>query len=170
MKRLTVVLVALAGATSCGYKQPIGEMCGNAGAASFSIPNSELYIWERGAENPPPPGSSANISGAVLMLRWPDMEPRSGSNNGEFRKTYERSMGSTPWLAVSMYRSDTEFPKDQISRRLSHYLERLYAGKGVCHIAMMYMDLGMLYISHRLDCCMRMYGFSGGVVMVPSII
>lgn len=48
MKRLSVVLVALAGATSCGYKQPVGEMCGNAGAASFSIPNSEIYIWERG--------------------------------------------------------------------------------------------------------------------------
>jgi hypothetical protein len=66
MKRLSVVLVALAGATSCGYKQPVGEMCGNAGAASFSIPNSEIYIWERGAENPPPPGSSANISGVVV--------------------------------------------------------------------------------------------------------
>ena len=48
MKRLAVLLVALAGATSCGYKQPVGEMCGNAGAASFSIPNGEIYIWERG--------------------------------------------------------------------------------------------------------------------------
>lgn len=130
MRKMIVLSLVLLGATSCGYKQPVGEMCGNAGAASFSIPESEIYIWERGAVNPSPPGSTANISGAVLMLRWPGMEPRSGSNIGEFRKTYERSMGSTPWLAVSMYRSDTEFPKDQISRRLSHYLERLYAGKG----------------------------------------
>lgn len=130
MKRLVVLLVALAGATSCGYKQPIGEMCGNAGAASFSIPNSEIFMWEKGPGVPPPPGSSANFYGAILMLRWPGMEPRSGSNNREFMETYKRSLGPTPWLVVSMQRSDAEFPRERISKRLSFYLESMYANRG----------------------------------------
>jgi hypothetical protein len=43
-------------------------------------------------------------------------------------------------------------------------------GREGCHIAMMHMDLGMLYISRRLECCMKMYGFSGVRAMVKSII
>lgn len=130
MKRLAVVLMALAGATSCGYKQPSGEMCGNAGAASFSIPRSEIFMWDKGPGIPPPPGSSANVFGVILMLRWPGMESRSGSNNREFIKTYERSLGSTPWLVVGMQRSDAEFPRERISKKLSFYLETMYAGRG----------------------------------------
>lgn len=123
MKRLTVVLVALAGATSCGYKQPIGEMCGNAGAASFSIPKSEIYIWESGAVSAPQAGSAVNVTGVVLMLRWPGMDSRSGNNYDEFYDTYMRSLGPTPWFSVLMNRPDKEHSSEVLSNLLKFNME-----------------------------------------------
>lgn len=132
MKRLMVLLVVLAGATSCSYRQPDGEMCGNAGAASFSIPRSEIYMWETGAARQQShAGNSFNIAGAVLMLRWPGMESRSNENYKEFNKTYMESMGPTPWISILMIRPDKPYSREFSSERLSGRLERIVRQGGV---------------------------------------
>lgn len=132
MRKMIVLSLVLLGATSCGYKQPVGEMCGNAGAASFSIPKSEIYMWESGTlDVPPPAGKPGNISGAVLMLRWPDMVPRSNENYAEFNKSYMDSLGPTPWISIIMLRPDGLYSQTRISEQLSFKFEQIVRRGGV---------------------------------------
>lgn len=120
---MIVLSMALLGATSCGYKQPVGEMCGNTGAASFVIPKSEIYLWSSDSSGGRVGGVVGNMTGAVLMLRWPDMVPRSKDNIREFNETYMKSLGPTPWISVLMRRPRTPRYPGYIAEELARELQ-----------------------------------------------